>query len=829
MTDLVPRIAHAQAVVEAAGAGRSNSFPPPSGSPPPAALVDLHGLRLAARRRLWVVFLAAAFGLLAAAWLVWSSTPMYTATATIRMADSRQALAGGLVGKPSPDGGAETDPVLTEMQVLLSRSVASRVALSPLGTMLRVRVSGMPALALRDVVVDSAAPSDSVALQFTQAGVVARTARRALQARYGQPVSIAGVTFTVPANPGVPAALLHVQSLDQTVQRLVRGTTATRRMGTNIVDVTFRGSEPDVVQQTANSLAEAFQQVNRENAMQASLQRREFLGQRLAQTDLLLQAARDSLSAFRARPMVSGVLATGGSASSLPAAGGATATAAMADGGRATADRAALESQLRAQRQFVQRLESAVADGDGAAMRVAMASTPAGVVAPAVSQLVDRVSALQGARDSLTTGRWARATTHPDVVRLDAQLGTARAELLAAARGQLALLDDQARDLGAAARREQAVLAAIPRLQAEEQSLVERTANYERLAQQLREEYQRAQIEEAAESGDIQLVDSAVRPRATDGVPAWRQLAFGLLLGLFAGVALAYLLEQLDTTLHREEDLEEQLGVTSLGTVPSFAGAARAGRPRFARLRRRRASKRRRLPSMVQRQASPADASWAPGDAFRSLHTNLMFADPRGMPRSLVVTSAVAGEGKTTVAVNLAICVAQHGGRVLLMDGDLHRPQLHAAFGVPRESGLSELVHDDCRWNDVVRSTDFAGLHILTAGRSMGREPGLLRSMAIRRALVELTEAFDTVIIDAPPVLYTADAAIMSAVADGVIVVASAGFTDRADCRTAVRMLRQVGAQLVGAVLNDPDARLHDHHYERYGYHLETRTLAGHV
>jgi capsular exopolysaccharide synthesis family protein len=295
-------------------------------------------------------------------------------------------------------------------------------------------------------------------------------------------------------------------------------------------------------------------------------------------------------------------------------------------------------------------------------------------------------------------------------------------------------------------------------------------------------------------------------------------------------VALAYLMEQLDTTLRREEDMEEQLGVTSLGTVPSFAAAARAGRPHFARLRRRRRKGgRRRLPSIVQRQNSPADAGWAPGDAFRALHTNLLFADPRGMPRSLVVTSAVAGEGKTTVAVNLAICVAQHGGRVLLLDGDLHRPQLHAAFGVPREGGLTELVHDDRPWGEVVHSTDFAGLYVLTAGRSMGREPGLLRSMAVRRALVELTQAFDIVIIDGPPVLYTADAAIISAVADGVIIVASAGFTDRADCRTAVRMLRQVGAQLVGSVLNDPDAHLHDHHYERYGYSRDTRALAGRV
>lgn len=821
MSELLPRIAQASAAFDGAPVGRTSSA---SAGAPATALVDLHGLRQAAYRRRWVVLLAAAFGLAVAAWLVWRATPTFTATATIRMADSRRALAGGLVGKPSEDRSAETDPVLTEMQVLLSRSVAARVATSSLGAMLRVRPGGLPALALTNVTVDSAAPSDSIALVFGASGVTASVGKRVVQAPYGRPLSIVGVSFNVPAYPGVPVGSLRVQSLDQTVQRLVRGTTALRRPGTNIVDVTYRGNIPEVVQQTANSLALAFQQVNRENAMQQSLQRREFLGQRVAQTDALLQAARDSLSAFRAQPLVSGLQL--GSAG----AGGAP-VASSADVGRSTVDHVAAESQVRAQRALVQRLEAATAKNDGAAMRVALAMAPVGTVSPIVGQLAERVSMLQSARDSITSGRWARAETHPDVVRLDTLLRSARGELVAAARGQLQLLDEQARDLGAASRREQAVLAALPRLQAEEQRLEERTATFERLAQQLREEFQRSQIEEAAESGDIQLVDTAVRPVVTDGIPAWRQLLFGLLLGLGAGVALAYLLEQLDTTLRREEDLEEQLGVTSLGTVPSFAAATRAGRTRFARLRlrRRRVSARRRLPSVVQRQNSPADASWAPGDAFRALHTNLLFADPRGMPRSLVVTSAVAGEGKTTVAVNLAICMAQHGGRVLLMDGDLHRPQLHAAFGVPRESGLSDLVQDDRPWSEVVHSTDFSGLYVLTAGRSMGREPGLLRSIAVRRALVELTQAFDVVVIDGPPVLYTADAAIISAVADAVMIVASAGFTDRADGRTAVRMLRQVGAQLVGAVLNDPDAHLHDHHYERYGYGFEARALASHV
>ncbi len=821
MSEIIPRSAPASMpgsiALDARETGRAGASGAADGASV-AALVDLHSVRQAAGRRLWIILLTSAIGLAVAGWLVWHATPAYTATATIRMADSRRALAGSLVGKSPDDGAMEVDPVLTEMQVLLSRSVARRVATGPLGATLRVRPLNLPSTALTNISVDSAAPSDSIALRFSAAGVTARSGGRVAHAAYGAPLDIGGVTFTVPSRPAVTNAQLLVQSLDQTVQRLVRGTTAVRRPGTNIVDVTFRGNDPDVVRQSANSVALAFQQVNRESSVQQSLQRREFLGQRVAQTDSLLQLARDSLSAFQSSRQLGATRVALGAPRTDVAASTAV--------GDATANRLVAEARLQAQRLLVTRLERAVSDGDGAAIRVALASAPAGTVSPIVSQLAERVSALRSARDSLTTGRWAHAATHPDVVRLDTLLTSAGVELVAAARGQLGPLEDQVREMGVAARRDQAALAALPRLQVQEQGLVERTAMYERLAQQLHEEYQRAQIEEAAESGDIQLVDPAVRPHTPDGIPAIRQLLFGLLLGLGAGIALAYLLEQLDTTIRREEDLEEHLGVTSLGTVPSFAAAARARRPHFARLRRRRASANRRLPSIVRREDSPADAGWAPGDAFRALHTNLLFSDPRGLPRSLVVTSAVSGEGKTTVAVNLAICMAQHGGRILLMDGDQHRPQLHAAFGVSREHGLTELVHEGCPWRDVVHSTEFARLYVLTAGASMGREPGLLRSMSVRSALVELTQAFDVVIIDGPPVLYTADAAMMSAVAEGVILVASAGFTDRADGRTAVRMLRQVGAQLLGAVLNDPDAHLRDHHYERYGYHHENRAMA---
>jgi capsular exopolysaccharide synthesis family protein len=189
--------------------------------------------------------------------------------------------------------------------------------------------------------------------------------------------------------------------------------------------------------------------------------------------------------------------------------------------------------------------------------------------------------------------------------------------------------------------------------------------------------------------------------------------------------------------------------------------------------------------------------------AFRTLRTNILFAQGHAM-RTMVVTSAAPGEGKTVTAANLAVTFARDGKQVLLVDCDLPRARLHTMFGLSRGPGLTEVLSERASLDVVIRSTPVQGLSLLPVGARHPGSPDLLKSAQLRELLQELADRFDLVILDTPPVLALTDAAILAALADGVVLVVRAGKTDRDAVQEAFRQLTAVGARVVGTVLNDP-------------------------
>ncbi len=257
-----------------------------------------------------------------------------------------------------------------------------------------------------------------------------------------------------------------------------------------------------------------------------------------------------------------------------------------------------------------------------------------------------------------------------------------------------------------------------------------------------------------------------------------QNLLIGLAVGVFLGLGLGFLRERLDTTVKDRQTLEDFAGVGLVGSIPLD-------------------KERRKKPAI----AFDSDNS-AIAEAFRKLRTNLQFPAVDHPPRVIVITSSVQDEGKSTTALNVALALAEVGHNVVLVDGDLRRPRLDKYLDLVGTVGFSTVLAGRASLDDVLHETRFSKLTVLTSG-ALPPNPSelLLGSSAAQKTLGELRARFDYVVVDSSPLLEVTDAAILSAYADGVLITARWGQTEREQLAQAVRNLKDIGAPLLGAIL----------------------------
>jgi capsular exopolysaccharide synthesis family protein len=297
-------------------------------------------------------------------------------------------------------------------------------------------------------------------------------------------------------------------------------------------------------------------------------------------------------------------------------------------------------------------------------------------------------------------------------------------------------------------------------------------------------------------ANNVRVLDAAEVPQAPSSPNLKLALLGSLLLGLLVGTASALLLENLDTTLKGQEDLEAATGATFLGLVPIVPDES-GGAPELH----------------VHRQPQSSAA-----ECLRTVRTNLLFLATERPLQKLLVTSSGPQEGKTTVCVDLGVTFAQSSQRVLLVDTDLRRPRLHVVFGLGRELGLTSVLLDESRLGEAVRATEVPGLWVLPCGPIPPNPAELLHTERFRSVVAELCRRFDRIIFDSPPVAAVTDAQILSSEVDGVILIGRAGRTTRDALTRSRRQLVDVGARIVGAVLNRVDlADRSGYYYDYYG------------
>jgi capsular exopolysaccharide synthesis family protein len=261
-----------------------------------------------------------------------------------------------------------------------------------------------------------------------------------------------------------------------------------------------------------------------------------------------------------------------------------------------------------------------------------------------------------------------------------------------------------------------------------------------------------------------------------------------------AGLGLVLLFEYLDDTIKSREDFDRYVGLPFLGFIPRIDGAD-AERPDLA---------------------ANAKTGSAIAEAFRAVRTSILFSRSDKPVRSILVTSAGPGEGKTTVAVNLAITLAKHKAPVLLVDADLRRPRVAKALGVENRTGLTNFLVGDASLDQVVQPTSIEGLFVVTSGPIPPNPAELLHGERLAELVRKGLERFDRIVIDSPPVIAVSDARVVARCADGLYLVISMGKTSWRLIQRSIESLSTIGFGAHGAILNNLSAPT-----GRYGYYYD--------
>ena len=311
------------------------------------------------------------------------------------------------------------------------------------------------------------------------------------------------------------------------------------------------------------------------------------------------------------------------------------------------------------------------------------------------------------------------------------------------------------------------------------------------------------ELETPQRAGDspvqLQLVREAVPPGSASYPNIPVMILVGFLLGAALGVAVAVLRELVDTRVRSEQDLRAITDSAVIGTITMDDEA-------------------KYNPLVVQ--SSPYHTR---SEAFRRLRTNLQFLDLDGGPQAFVVTSSVPDEGKTTSAINLAITLADADAKVLLIDADLRRPSVAGYLGIEGSVGLTTLLIQRATIDDVIQPWGSAGLHVIPSGAVPPNPAELVGSRTMARLIHELSEQFDYVVIDTPPLLPVTDAALIAKMTSGVLMVAGAGQIRREQLRQSLANLSAVSARVLGIVLNKV-GRGADTYGASYGYEYQPQT-----
>jgi succinoglycan biosynthesis transport protein ExoP len=342
---------------------------------------------------------------------------------------------------------------------------------------------------------------------------------------------------------------------------------------------------------------------------------------------------------------------------------------------------------------------------------------------------------------------------------------------------------------------------------------------YDGLLQRMKE----AGVSAGLKSSNIRVIDPATPPASPFSPNKPMNLALALAIGLMGGVGLAFFVEYLDGSIKTPDDVDRYIKLPFLGIVPSAASFKMSSHLKLLMGARSNGASINGSSHKIELISYHAAQSCI-SEAYHNLRTSISLSSGTGRPpKTLLITSSHAVEGKTTTALNLAITLAQTGGRVILLDCDMRNPRIHHALNLDNASGMSSILSGNSYCSSLIQVTGIPNLFAIPAGPVPPNPAVLAGSPRVRLSLALLDQYFDHIILDSPPVLSVADPRLLATAVDGVVLVVKGGETPKEAVQRTSRLLKEVHAHMIGILLNNVDIRSPDYYYSSkyycYGYH----------
>ena len=589
--------------------------------------------------------------------------------------------------------------------------------------------------------------------------------------------------------PGLPYVL---EVPPQLVARYFKFLTVTPVRNTRLVDVTFETSDPTLSQELANAHATGFIQMILENRFNITQEARDFLGKKLAELRQATTKAENEMNRFRREH---GVVS-------------------LEKGENIVVDRLVdMNRELtkaRAERIQAESLYQMTRNKNTQYLTQVLSNS-------LIMQIKGTLANLETEKGRLLS---TFTTEHPRIQELNQQIAEARkgldAEIITIVHGiQSTYSAARAKEeaLEAESKKQQEMALGLKEVGVDyavlsEEVLVNRSL-YEGVLKRLNETI----VGNDLAAANIQVMQRADLPLSPSSPNTLLILIVSVVLGLFLAVGLAFFLEYMDATVNTPQQVWAAVSLSTLGVVPHLQSLPNRYNPALSSNGRsqRRLSSRKSGESVSKELVVARDQLSIIAESYRTIRTALLFSRAERPPNVILLASPCPYEGKTVTTLNLGIALAQGGKRILVIDGDLRKGRCHQLVNLKNHQGLTNVLTGQANLTECIQPTKIPNLYLLPRGVFAPNPVDLLMSQKLRDVLGELRSQFEFIVIDSPPLIAVSDAAILSTISDGVVLVFHGQKTTTPSAQQAMERLDRVGAPILGVILNGIDIRHPDY------------------